>query len=70
MPATAPLTSLSGLYAWPTDHLSEAATYWTNTAESWESAFNRISDHISTPGGTPGQARPPKQRGPVPTETR
>ena len=53
MPPTAPLTSLSGLYAWPTDHLSEVAAYWTDTAESWESAFNRISDHISTPGGTP-----------------
>lgn len=53
MSVTSPLMSLSGLYAWPTTHLSEAATCWTHIAESWENAFTQISKHMSTPGGTP-----------------
>ncbi|PLV44934.1 hypothetical protein X011_25595 [Mycobacterium tuberculosis variant microti OV254] len=34
--------TLSQLQAWDTDHLANAASYWTNTADRWEDAFTQV----------------------------
>lgn len=31
--------TLSQIRAWSTQHLTYAATYWTQTADRWEDAF-------------------------------
>jgi hypothetical protein len=40
--ATRPFPSLSELMAWPTEHLTEAANYWTATGNHWYEVFNQI----------------------------
>lgn len=34
------------------EHLSQAATFWRNTAEVWDSAFTRVNREIRSPGQT------------------
>jgi hypothetical protein len=42
MPAIGAFPSLSELLAWPTEHLTEAADYWTVTANRWSEVFTQI----------------------------
>ncbi|QNJ95245.1 hypothetical protein HZU40_13995 [Mycolicibacterium fluoranthenivorans] len=43
--------SLSQIQSWDTDHLDQAATRWTNTADAWKDSFDSISRQIANPGG-------------------
>lgn len=43
--------TLSQIQRWETDHLREAATNWTNTADAWEDSFRSISRQMAAPGG-------------------
>jgi len=52
MPNSPQIPSLSQVTGWEVEHLSQAATYWGNTASSWEDAFDRAAREMSTPGGT------------------
>jgi len=52
MPGGPAIPSLSQVKAWEVEHLSQAATYWNNTADHWEDAFDRVAREMSTPGGT------------------
>lgn len=45
--------SLSQIQRWETDHLHQAATHWTNTADAWEDSFDSISRLMAAPGGKP-----------------
>jgi hypothetical protein len=40
--AIASFPSLSDLLAWPTEHLTEAAGYWTATGNRWHSVFDQV----------------------------
>jgi hypothetical protein len=40
MPATLP--GLSALLAWPTEHLTDGATYWDGVAARWYEAFTQV----------------------------
>ncbi|OMC14958.1 hypothetical protein [Mycobacterium sp. SP-6446] len=42
--------TLSQLQAWDTDHLINAATYWTTAADQWEDAFTQIRNQSHTMG--------------------
>lgn len=42
--------TLSQLEAWDTEHLINAATYWTTTANQWEDAFTQIRNQSHTMG--------------------
>lgn len=42
--------TLSQLRSWDTDHLINAATYWTNTANRWEDAFTTVRNQANTMG--------------------
>jgi len=46
------LPSLSQIFGWDTEHLSRAATDWTDTAEHWEDAFDTVHRGMLAPGGT------------------
>ena len=50
--------TLSQLQAWDTDHLINAATYWTNTANRWEDSFTQVRNQSNTMGweGQGGEA--------------
>jgi len=50
--------SLSQIRAWSTEHLVEAATYWTKIADYWEDAFlqMRNGSHTFVWEGTGGDA--------------
>ncbi|MCX2929238.1 hypothetical protein ORI20_03050 [Mycobacterium sp. CVI_P3] len=50
--------TLAQVRGWDTDHLTSAATHWTQVATVWEDNFTQLSQQIGTPGGTPwmGQA--------------
>lgn len=47
------LPSLSQIRAWRTDHLTQSASYWTITADGWESSFESIARQMPAPGGYP-----------------
>jgi hypothetical protein len=56
--ASEALPGLSELMAWPTEHLTEAADYWTATANRWYEVFARMwQDSLSVDweGDTPEQ---------------
>jgi hypothetical protein len=53
MPARGPVPTLSAVRSWDTDHLTDAATHWTNTATVWEDAFDNVFQQVPAPGGTP-----------------
>jgi hypothetical protein len=53
MPANSPVPNLSQVQFWDTDHLTDAATHWTNTANLWEETFTQVSQQIPCPGGSP-----------------
>ena len=38
--------------AWSTEHLDNAATHWTSTAQEWEGHFTTIHNGMLRPGGT------------------
>ncbi|OBA57317.1 hypothetical protein A5647_24190 [Mycobacterium sp. 1100029.7] len=42
--------TLSQLQAWQTDHLINAATYWTTTADRWEDTFTQVRNQATTMG--------------------
>jgi hypothetical protein len=42
--------TLSQLQAWDTDHLINAATYWTKTANQWDDAFTQVRNQSQTMG--------------------
>ncbi|CQD11973.1 transmembrane protein [Mycobacterium lentiflavum] len=42
--------TLSQLQAWDTDHLINAATYWTQTANQWEDTFITVRNQSNTMG--------------------
>lgn len=44
--------TLSQIQNWDVEHLSQAATFWRNTAEVWDSAFTRVNREIRSPGQT------------------
>lgn len=50
--------TLSQLRAWDTDHLTNAAAYWTTTANGWEDAFTKVRDQSNSMGweGEGGEA--------------
>lgn len=51
---TAPaVPSLSQIRAWDTDHLRQAAEYWSWGAEHWESVFTTAYQASARPGGHP-----------------
>jgi hypothetical protein len=45
--------SLSQIQRWEIDHLRQAATHWTNTADAWEDSFDSILRQMAGPGGKP-----------------
>ncbi|MGY4653757.1 WXG100 family type VII secretion target [Mycobacterium sp. URHB0021] len=53
MPASALGPTLLQVRTWDTEHLTEAAAYWTGTATVWGDAFTNLSAHIPCPGGSP-----------------
>ena len=42
--------TLSQLKSWDTDHLVNAATYWTDTANRWEDTFTQVHNQAQTMG--------------------
>lgn len=45
------LPTLSHIHAWDTEHLIEAAYYWTKVADQWEDVFKRcVTDPTSSRG--------------------
>lgn len=53
MPAVLSVPTLSQVKAWDSEHLTTAATQWTNTATVWEDAFTHVSTQVPCPGGLP-----------------
>lgn len=53
MPAPSLMPTLSQIRAWDTEHLSQAATFWSNTADNWEHSFDRVAREMQLPGGLP-----------------
>ncbi len=53
MPSSHAVPTVSQVRRWDTEHLTEAATHWTNTANLWEEAFTQASRQMPSPGGTP-----------------
>ncbi|HET6731222.1 hypothetical protein [Mycobacterium sp.] len=53
MPAPSVMPTLSQIRAWDTEHLRQAATFWSNTADNWEYAFDRVAREMPLPGGLP-----------------
>src|SRR5690242_1207950 len=53
MPANGSVPTLSQVRVWDTEHLTDAATDWTNTAAVWQDAFSHLSAQLPCPGGTP-----------------
>lgn len=51
MRASVPLPSLSQVQNWEIDHLSQAATHWSNTADDWQNSFDRVAQQMPSPGG-------------------
>lgn len=49
---SAAVPSLSQIFGWDTEHLSRAATDWTDAAEHWEDAFGSVHRGMLAPGGT------------------
>lgn len=45
--------TLSQVRDWDTEHLTEAAVFWTKTAGVWEDRFTELATRISAPGGIP-----------------
>lgn len=45
--------TLSAVRGWDTVHLTEAASHWTRTATRWEDTFDRLSQSLINPGGSP-----------------
>jgi hypothetical protein len=50
-PGTA-LPSMSQILGWDTEHLSRAATDWTDTSGYWADAFDSVNGGMLAPGGT------------------
>ena len=44
--------TLSQVRTWSTEHLTQAADYWTHTAVMWDDHFTDLAHQISAPGGT------------------
>ena len=55
MPFRTPTPSLSRVRHWDTAHLTDAADRWITTAGVWDSTFNDVATHISSPGGAAWQ---------------
>jgi hypothetical protein len=53
MPASRGIPTLSQVWSWNTDYLSEAADNWARIAVVWEESFTALANQISVPGGTP-----------------
>jgi hypothetical protein len=53
MPAAPSIPTLSQIRGWDADHLSQAATFWRNTADTWENSFDRVAQEMPSPGGLP-----------------
>jgi hypothetical protein len=63
--------TLSQLQAWDTDHLIDAATYWTNAANRWEATFTQVRNQSNTMGweGQGGDALRTRTSGDLATVT-
>jgi hypothetical protein len=53
MPAASPVPTLSQIQGWDTEHLTDAASHWSNTADLWESTFDHVAAQMAAPGGSP-----------------
>jgi hypothetical protein len=64
MPASGTVPTLSQVQMWDTEHLTEAATKWTDSAAVWGDAFAHMSAQMPCPGGSPweGEAAEAAQR--------
>lgn len=52
------LPTLAQLRAWDTDHLINAANYWTDTADQWEEVFIQLRNEAHPlPGVEPAATR-------------
>lgn len=51
------MPTLSQVENWDIDHLTEAATHWTATANVWEDRFSQLATRILNPGGTPWEGK-------------
>jgi len=57
MPTGVPIPSLSQIERWETTHLSQSATHWSNTADSWDDAFDRVAREMPNPADSLWQGR-------------